>query len=392
MALASASLQSHITPDSSASLFRASAARQSDSGDSIPRFLEQHEREQKESCLAKLPAELEQLILSLCSKQTSPQALLKFGLTSRYWHLRVRNFIEDDREGTAFRRNFHERKFVERFGKTPAAAAKNDGRELLPYGVRYEPGAKLPDHIIPILKTSTLPVVLRTPWIESWSPALEDAIANRSGCLTVFDSWPCAPSSEMLTKAAQAIPEGAYMAVKLPRTGIPAEHSQAFAQTIKTHPVVCSVHLDEDGPVEFHEGRPNRLEAARNLSLLKACADNQVEGVTFVLDYKAMTKEDAEQLGAVIRRFKTEASIEIRFAWVLKENLAPLFEAVRARNKNARTTVKLTCISWGIQEAMGEIDKKKFALEGMFFLKHDSMNHEESIDDNSLVSDPDSED
>ncbi len=356
MAIPASSSQSHILRNSTASLIR-TAEEILSTPDGLPRLCEKYRETQRESPLMQLPPEIEFQVLSVCSKASPPSTLVNLGLTSKYGHLRVRDFIEHEKPGAAFRRARDHERFVQHFGASPVETAKEKirlWRAAFTQSRDASSEAKLAAKTLPNSK------VFRTQWFEKKELDLKTTLAGRNGCLTVLEGQPKAPSAGLLIDAVRATPLNAFLALVFPPEGIPANDAQALAITIKEHPVVSLVKVYADCDVR------NPLEV--NVSLLKACADQKVEGMVFNIEYGRMSKTEAEQLAHAIRAFKTSVSIEISAGATSPEYMSLIFDAVRSRNQDSQSAVNLICNGPAISAASGDGNTRPSPTEGISFI------------------------
>ncbi len=386
MALANSSVQTPIASGSTASLFRTAKEvreeKQITNEQHVPRLLQRHRTTQLYSAFSQLPEELESLILSACSMKVRSGALLNLGQTSKYFHLRVRDFIENDSRGQAFRRTYEERKFVELNGCTPLRHAK---RGLNETSLLIRSGINTPGLMITNLMTQTDPAVVRVPPDQQWLASFEKALCHRKASVTVFNMRPKADDSSFLVKALETIPRGAYAALLFGPEGLPAEHTQLLAKAMKENPVVCYVVMKADDPALT-------LGAPLDLSLLASCAAHGVEGAVFRLEYANFGNAEAKQLADTLSQFNTTISLELDAVHTSQESMDVIIEAVRSINQAAPGKVSLLCNGNQTRGAVDLLQFRELAKSGIrfdnaFLSAEDSSINNESSDDDRFLTD-----
>ncbi len=381
MASANSTPPSHICTTSTASFFRSRKEFRKYPEEQAPRLLYRFQQQQSNSYFAELPQELELLVLSICSKQGASDALFRLGLSCRYWHLRVRHQIENHPEGKDFRRAQEHRLFVIRNRQTPVEAVKQAIKQSRSSeNVIFE---TTPEKTIAKLKSSFAHVVLKVRPSSKWSTDLGEALAARKACVTVLDMWPRTSSHKFVARAINVTSGGAYLALLLPSEGIPSEHVDDLAKAIKKNPVVCHVATLIGDPVARYIAR------GPDLSLLAACAENQIEGILFRFEYGNLRKEEAQLLVDVFRKFKTTVSLEIFSLAASQEGMDTIIQAVRTLNQSSPGKVALTCDGAEIAKAVGKGRFKELAHEGIRFVN--TLAWYDDSSDSDHISDDDSD-
>lgn len=365
MALANSSAQSHLTPTSTASpistasFFRTSEEIRKTSEEQVPRLLSKYRTKQSNSQITSLPQELELLVLSACSKHAGSDALFKLGLTCNYWHLRVRDHIENHDDGKRFRRSYEHYQFIRHNSQlTPVKAVKAVIKES------FLPNRKIDissDNEISKLKTSNKPEVVKVGLAGKWSTDLGEALAARKRCMTVLDMRPKVGSAEFIGKAVHATPRGSYIALQLPAAGIPAEYADGLAKAIKEHPVLCHVAtLADDPDFTFNAKEPD-------LSLFTACGENGVEGIFFSFEYENLGIEEAQQIAAALLKFNTSVTLEIYASQTSKESVDVILDTVCSLNEATPGKVNLICNGPEIVQAVGKARSEELKPFGIQF-------------------------
>ncbi len=381
MALANSSLQPHITCDSTSALFRSRKEIDQDKQTNIaqrtPQLLQKYQNTQNESLLSSLPEELQLLTLSTCAKDIFSDALLKFGLTSKYWHLRIRNFIEGDQQGQAYRRAHELHRFVARHGKSPAEAAKE--------AIEKDRENEYPDVIdLSELKSSSAAVVvadsIKTLLIsEDWWLKVIEALASRKTCVTVLDAWTRADLNQIFIPAIHATPAGSYIALKLLPFNISDQGAESLAMEMKERPVVCLVVHS----MMIHSN-VNLNPKDQYLNLLIACAKHQVEKTLFRFQHHLFMESDARRLIDALEKFETPVSLEIEAKDITYGSIAIVIEGVRSINKASPAKVNIT---FDVDEDVAAFFASQFenlAQDGIHFMNlPDSIDESSSIDSSS---------
>lgn len=372
MALANSSLQSHITFDSTSALFRSPKEidkdKQTQIAEQLPRIFQKYQNTQIDSLLSSLPEELQWLTLSMCAKDGSSDALLKFGLTSKYWHLRVRNFIETDPQGQIHKRAHEHHRFVVRHGKSPAEAAK----EAIEKDMENECPVVID---LSELKSSSAPVVvsqsIRTALMSTdWWPKVTEALAYRKTCVTVLDAWNKSDLSQIFIPAIHATPAGSYIALRYSSLNLSDQEAESLAIAMKERPVVCLV-------VDIKSRLLLTPESCYS-NLLIACAKHQVEGTLFRFQVHDFIKIDAKRLVDALQKFKTAVSLEIQAVVTTQESMKIFIEGVRSINRASPAKVNITFDVYEVVPAVVAAQFENLAQDGIHF-----MSRPDSIDESS---------
>ena len=364
MALANSPLPSHITFDSSAALLRSRQEireeKQTNIPQLLPRLSQKYRDTQIDSFFSSLPDELHAWVLSACSTEGSSDALLKLGLTSKYWHLRVRSFIEDSPQGQAFRRAHEYHRFFIRHGKSPAEVAKQAlnedeyGENEMPAVVSF---SELTSSCAPFIVSvpHSLPMGQRNEW---WDKLL-GVLTARNGCVTVLDMWNETDPAQYFMPAVKATPAGSYLALKFHSSSISGERAETLARVMKEHSVVCMVTI------------LNNSIAAKtaDLSLIFACAKHQVEGILFRLDCIDFNNKEAQQLADGLQQFETSVSFEVTAPKTSKESVKIIIDAVRSMNIASPAQVSITFEGAAMRKALGVSEFKDLAEDGIHFIE-----------------------
>ncbi len=268
--------------------------------------------------------------------------------------------------------------FVAVNGHTPIEVAKNAIKQS--EGIDGMMMEATPKNTVSKLKRSPAPVVIKVRPSSKWSNGFEEGLAARKGRMTVLAMWPRAESSKFVVSAINATPRGGYLALTLPPEGMPPESTDNLAKAIKKNPVMCYVATLVDDPVVRY--LPNNPD----LSLLAACAENQIEGILFRFEYGQINKKEAQLLADALRKFKTPVSLEIFSLKASQEGMDVIFEAVRSVNQSSPGTVALTCDGAEIGKTVGKAKFKELARDGIRFV------NARAWDDDSSGSDPLSDD
>ncbi len=362
MALSKATPRSHIARDSSASLFRNSTAA-SDADGAVPRMLQRYRPAQPDMEFVKLPLEVETLILSALSDTArSGSPLLRLGLTCNYFHLRVRDYIENASEGRCFRRQFEYNQYAASYGVTPVEHAKEKigwraAEQLERWANNWHARGGTDIHGSNMRLRD--PVTVAVGKELSWSAEFAQVLARRIGYLTVLDFMSKPGDAEFLIKSLRATPRASYLALAMTPTNFSLQDAQSIAKEMALHPVVCFVQIADEIP--DISGKNTEF----GLHLLAACAEHAVDSCQFFLKYDVLDEGKAEQLADVIRKFKGGVTIEISASRVTPAGVALIFAAVRFCNHSSSPMLKLCCKGIEIAKAVGLMDGTVLAQAGI---------------------------
>lgn len=361
MASSKVAPRSHIELNASASLFR-NSPEASDAGGSVPRMLQAY-RPQQDMEFAKLPFEVETLILSALSDTAQPGSpLLCLGLTCNYFHLRVRDHIENASEGRRFRRTFEHHQYAASYGVTPVEHAKEKigwraAEQLERWANNWHAPGGTDIHGSNMRLRD--PVTIAIGNDLTWSSEFAQVLAKRMGYLTVLDFLSKPGDAEFLIKSIRTTPRASYLALAMTPANFSLPDAQSIAKEMALHPVVCFVQIADEIP------DISGKHAGFGLNLLAACAEHAVDSCQFSLKYDVMHKDKAAQLADVIRKFKCGVTIEISANRVTPDCMTLLFDAVRFCNQSSATLLKLCCQGIEIAKAVGLMDGMALAQAGI---------------------------
>ncbi len=352
MALSKAAPRSHIELNASASLFR-NSTEANEAGRAIPRMLLAY-RSQLDMEFAKLPFEVETLILSALSDTAQPGSpLLRLGLTCNYFHLRVRDHIENASEGRRFRRTFEYNQYAASYGVTPVEHAKEKvgwraAEQLERWANNWHAPGSTDIHGSNMRLRDPVTVAIGNEL--SWSSEFAQVLARRIGYLTVLDFLSKPGDAEFLIKSIRATPRASYLALAMTPANFSLQDAQSIAKEMALHPVVCFVQIADEIP------DISGKNAEFGLHLLAACAEHAIDSCQFFLKYDVLDEGRAEQLADVIRKFKCGVTIEISASRVTPACMALIFDAVRLCNQSSSPVLKLCCKGIEIAKAVGLMD------------------------------------
>lgn len=362
MALSAAATHSRTERNASASLFR-NSTEAGDVAGAIPRMLQRHRPAQLDAHFAQLPLELETLILSALSGDAQPGSpLLRLGLTCNYWHLRVRQHIEETFEGRRFRLDFEYNRYAACYGLTPVEHAKEKigwrAAEQLERWANNWAAADRTDILDPVMRDHN-PALVTVGADFRWSQEFAQVLAMRTGYLTVFDFSSKMNDAALLIRSISVTPRGSYLALAMGPVNYSLQDARDIAKAMAAHPVVCFVQIAEDA---FH---PAGKKTEFGLNLLAACAELGVASCQFSLNYDELNQAKAGQLADVIRKFKCGVTIEISANKVAPESMTVILDAVRLCNQSASTMLNLRCKGREIAKAVGLAYEKTLEQDGV---------------------------
>lgn len=326
-------------------------------------MLQQYRPAQQAMDFARLPWEVEALILSALSGEANTGSpLLRLGLTCRYFHLRVRDHIENASEGRRFRRMYEHHRYAASYGLTPVEHAKEKigwraAERLERWARNWEAADR--GYIRDPNMHQRDPVTVAIGEKLKWTSELGEVLARRRGYLTVLDFLSKLDDADFLINAIRATPRGSYLALAMKPETCSLPDAQRVATEMAAHPVVCFVQIADDIPGTAGEN------ADFCLNLLAACAEHAVDSCQFLLKYDVLDNDKAGQLAEVIRKFRSEVTIELMARKVASGCMSLLFDAVRHCNQAAEPTVTLCCKGIEIANAVGLMDKWALAQAGI---------------------------